>query len=142
VANGLDTAGRAAAVAVVLALATWNLTHQPPPVAKDGGYPAALTAAQRIGGSVGSMPGLIVSLPEFKAPDAYLYPLDRIGTAIEGRTADRAGIRALVVLCDDLFVDDCGGPAEDAAAGPQFQLADRFTPAPGRTISVFLSTAP
>jgi len=140
--NGLDTAGRAAAVVVVLALATWNLTHQPPSVARDGGYPAALAAAQRIAGTVGSMPGSIVSLPEFKAPDAYLYPMDRIGTAIEGRTADPAEVRALVVLCDDLFVDGCGGPAESGTVGRRYRLADRFRPAPGRTISVYLSTAP
>jgi len=142
VGNGLAIAGRVAAAAVVLALVAWNLTHEPPPVARDGGYPAALAAAQRIAGTVGSMPGTIVSLPQFKAPDAYLYPLDRVGLAIDGRTTDLVGRRALVILCDDLFVDDCGGPAEDAAAGPRSRLADRFPPAPGRTISVYLSTAP
>jgi 4-amino-4-deoxy-L-arabinose transferase-like glycosyltransferase len=147
-ANGLGNAGRAAAVAVVAVLATWNLTHQPPTVAKDGGYPAALAAAQRIAGTVGSTPGLIVSLPEFKAPDAYLYPLTRIGAPVSSLTLDPLGVRALVVLCDDLFIDDCGGSAEEEAAGAfgpdglSFRLADRFRPAPGRTISVFLGTAP
>ncbi len=146
---GLGLAGPAAAVTLVGSLVAWNAMHQPPSVARDGGYPAALAAAQRIADTAGSRHGLIVSLPEFKAPDAYLYPLTRIGAAIEGRVPDPLGLQALVVVCDDLFVDDCGGPAEDAAAdgsfrtdGLFFRLADRFSAAPGRTISVYLSATP
>jgi 4-amino-4-deoxy-L-arabinose transferase-like glycosyltransferase len=142
---GLGKVGRAAASALVLALAAWNITHQPPAVARDGGYPAAVAAAQRIAGSVGSRHGLIVSLPEFKAPDAYLYPLTRIGSPVVSGIQDPLGLQALVVVCDDLFVDDCGRSAEDTLAGAiedeafPFQLADRFVAAPGRTISVYLS---
>jgi 4-amino-4-deoxy-L-arabinose transferase-like glycosyltransferase len=144
---GLANAGRFGATVVVLVLAAWNLGHQPPPVAKDGGYPAALAAARQIAGTVASRHGLIVSLPEFKAPDAYLYPLRRVGAAIDSRVQDPLALQALVVVCDDLFVNDCGGRAEDAIAegsfttgGPSFRLADRFGPAPGRTVSVYLST--
>jgi hypothetical protein len=146
----LGLAGPTAAVVLVGGLLAWNLGHQPPAVAKDGGYPAAVEAAQRIAETIGTRPGLIVSIPAFKAPDAYLYPLTRTGATVDGRSADPAGIRALIVVCDQLFVDDCGGPAEDAAAqttsaggpGSSLRLADRFTAAPGRTISVYLSAAP
>ena len=141
--------GRLGAVAVVAALVAWNVTHQPPSVAPDGGYPAALAAAGRIAGLVDGRGGRIVSLPPFKAPDAYVYPLVRVGASISSLPAglpDAASPGALIVLCDDLFVADCGGPAEDAvaAAGPgsELALADRFRPAPGRTISVYLAAGP
>jgi 4-amino-4-deoxy-L-arabinose transferase-like glycosyltransferase len=152
-AGGLGLAGRVAAGALVLGLVGWNVTHQPPAVARDGGYPAAVGAAQRIASTIGSRRGNIVSLPAFKMPDAYLYPLTRTAPAVDGGTADPGGIQALVVVCDGLFVDDCGGPAEDAVAagrgsrgtggstGSPLQLADRFSAAPGRTISVYLSAA-
>jgi 4-amino-4-deoxy-L-arabinose transferase-like glycosyltransferase len=145
---GLGMAGRGAAGALILGLVAWNITHQPPAVARDGGYPAAAGAAQRIAGTIGARPGLIMSLPEFKAPDAYLYPLTRIGATIDSVVPDAMGLQALVVICDDLFVDDCGGPAEDAAAGayragsPSIELADRFSAAPGRTISVYIAAVP
>jgi hypothetical protein len=144
--SALALMGPVAAVALIGGLVGWNVTHQPPAVARDGGYPAALAAAQRIAGTVGARHGLIVSLPAFKAPDAYLYPLTRTGAAIDSLVSDTMGLQALVVVCDDLFVDDCGGPAENAAADGYFKadglsvrLADRFSPAPGRTISVYLS---
>jgi 4-amino-4-deoxy-L-arabinose transferase-like glycosyltransferase len=144
--SALGLSGPVAAVALIAGLFAWNVAHQPPPIARDGGYPAALAAAQRVAGTVGSRHGLILSVPAFKAPDAYLFPLSRTGAAIEGRVLDPMGLQALVVVCDDLFVDDCGGPAEDAAAGgsfgadgPSLRLADRFSPAPGRTLSIYLS---
>jgi hypothetical protein len=140
--------GRPAASALVLGLVAWSIAHQPPAVARDGGYSAAAGAAQRIASTIGPRSGLIVSLPEFKSPDAYLYPLTRMGAAIDSVVTDDLGLQGLVVVCDDLFVDDCGGPPEDAAAGaykvdsPSLELADRFSAAPGRTISVYIAALP
>ena len=49
---------------------------------------------------------------------------------------------AVVVLCDSLFVPDCGGPAEAAALAGSWpvsvSLVDRWAPAVGRTLSVYL----
>lgn len=120
------------------ALLAWNVAHWPPPVAADGGWPAAERAGARIEGWAGSGSVAFVSLPAFKSAEAYLFPLVRDGRAVsEPATAD-----ALVVVCDALFVADCGGPAEDpvAAAAGIPHLVDRFVAAPGRTISVYRRT--
>ena len=48
---------------------------------------------------------------------------------------------AVVVLCDSLFVADCGGPAEQAAVATwptALRAVDRWQPAPGRTLSVYV----
>ena len=49
-----------------------------------------------------------------------------------------------VIVCDALFVRDCGGPAEEAYLASRgftgdaaFRLVDRWLAAPGRTISVY-----
>ena len=77
---------------------------------------------------------------------AYSYPL-----ALDGVTAvDVSAARRVVVICDDLFREvvgvACGGAAEAAAldrAGViRPVLVDRFTPAPGRTLSVYDRGAP
>jgi 4-amino-4-deoxy-L-arabinose transferase-like glycosyltransferase len=145
---GRLTPGRIAAVAIVAALIAWNLANQPPGVAHDGGYPAAEAAAGRVGTVLAGRAALIVSLPEFKTAEAYLYPARRLGLGVGSAVADPMGLDRLVVLCDDLFVQQCGGAAEDAAArayattawGPGeagIAVLDRFRPAPGRTISIY-----
>jgi 4-amino-4-deoxy-L-arabinose transferase-like glycosyltransferase len=142
-------AGRVATVLIVGLLAAWNVTHMPPPVAADGGYPAAESAARRIATTVGQRGTLVASLPTFKSAEAYLYPLRESGTDASGQLIDAFGLRSVVVVCDALFVADCGGPAEDrlsadygTAGAGNLRLADRFVAAPGRTISVYLATSP
>ena len=136
--------GRVGAILVVAALVGWNLTHLPPAVHPDGGFPGARLAAERIGVAIGDRPTTLQSLPDFKSTEAFVYPL-----LLDGHvpvTPDRA--TALVLLCDDLFEAaigaQCGGPAEEAAVGPSsrfVQLADRWEAAPGRWVSVYLARA-
>jgi hypothetical protein len=128
-------------LALVVALtAAWNIAHWPPSVAPDGGYPAAEAAAARVAARVGDRVTLVVSLPSFKTAEAYVYPLRRAGATVGERLQDPLGLDSVVVLCDSLFVPDCGGPAEDAQARVMrgSALVDRFVAAPGRTISVYL----
>ncbi len=160
---------RAATVIGVAAVVVFNLATAPPSVAPDGGWPAAQQAAVRILNVTGSQPLELRSLPAFKAPDAYGYPLIRAGAAVTGtldtptawsKAAAAAGTGtgavagevpaavlgspgAIVTVCDALFVPDCAGAAEAAAVpATVFSLADRFLAAPGRTISVYLPTRP
>jgi len=158
---------RAATVIGLAAIVVFNLAMAPPPVAPDGGWPAAQQAAARILNLTGSQPIELRSLPAFKAPDAYGYPLIRAGASVTGtldtptawsRAAAGAGTGsgavagevpaavlgspgAIITVCDALFVPDCAGPAEAAAVpATGFRLADRFLAAPGRTISIYLPT--
>ncbi len=167
---GSPAAGRAIRAATVVGLAAvvvFNLAIAPPSVAPDGGWPAAQEAAARILNVTGSQPIELRSLPAFKAPDAYGYPLIRSGAVVTGtldtptawsKAAAAAGTGtgavagevpaavlgsagAIVTVCDALFVPDCAGEAEAAAVPASgFRLADRFLAAPGRTISVYLPT--
>jgi 4-amino-4-deoxy-L-arabinose transferase-like glycosyltransferase len=155
-------AGAAAASALVVALVGWNLTHLPPRVHPDGGFPAGDVAAHRVDDAlieadIDRDARLDVrSLPEFKSPEAMLYPLARIGrsysatlpdgTAAPGSATASTPTIGLVVLCDELFRDaigaDCGGPAEDALAQevggvPAHSTIDGFEAAPGRWVSVY-----
>jgi 4-amino-4-deoxy-L-arabinose transferase-like glycosyltransferase len=157
-------AGLVAAAGAVLLLVAWNVTHQPPPVHPDGGYPAGQQAGDRVdtvladAGHGRDAPVQLVSVPDFKSTEALAYPMARlerafIATLPEGKpvpgsvpSADATPPAALVVMCDQLFRDangaDCGGPAEDAiapdAGGPTHgPLLDRFEAAPGRWISVY-----
>ncbi len=149
----------------VAALLAFNVAIGGPAQAPDGGWSAAEVAAQRILQATGGRPIELRSLPAFKAPDAYGFPLVWLHAQVSGTTdtpttwtraaaasGDGSGATsgavpatdlgsggAIVTLCDALFIDDCGGPAE-AAAVPAggFQLSLRFVAAPGRTISVYL----
>ncbi len=137
---GRSSLGPAVGIVVVGGLVAWNATIWPPAVTADGGWPAAQAAGTRIESAAGPGPVAFVSLPEFKSPEAYTFPLVHDGRrVVEPPAAD-----TLVIVCDALFVDDCGGPAEDAAvagialAGGRVPvLVDRFDAAPGRTISVY-----
>ena len=145
----------------LVALLGWNVTHLPPPVNEDGGFPAGDSAARRVDGALTAQ-GMdrsritwIRSLPEFKSTEALVYPLARLrrayiadmprgGFAIGSAPAEYPRA-AVVILCDRLFRDaigaDCGGPAEDALAAASGQSyrsnVDRFEAAPGRWISVY-----
>jgi hypothetical protein len=136
-------AGPIAAAALVIVLAVFNLTRQPPAVAADGGWPAAKAAADRIL-ATGDGPIWLVSLPAFKSGDALRFPLQRAGaTVFVPQSASGDALAPMhVVLCDSLFnaalEAPCGGPAEDAqesAAGTR--LVDRFQAAPGRWVSIY-----
>jgi hypothetical protein len=146
--NAGQPMGRALAAAGLGSLLVFNVGSWPPPVAEDGGWPAARGAGERVITVTGERTIALVGLPDFKEPDALGFPLAARGAQLvaPGAAGD-AG--ALVIVCDSLFEtaigDTCGGPAEDAAAGrlPGFgPLVDRFTiPAasPRTTISVYLA---
>ncbi len=153
-----STEHRAAAVVPVLAssvialsFVVWNIAHRPPPIAPDGGFPAAAVAAARIQAATTERAIAIRSLPSFKPADTYGYPLARDGV----RIVPEASTRTLVIVCDALFETaigaSCGGPAEDAllAAEPFVpsgvggvsavpEMRDRFEAAPGRFVTVYV----
>jgi hypothetical protein len=139
----------AAALAVgLIVLIAWNVAIWPPAVATDGGWPAGRVAGDRIEAALGGRPATFVSLPEFKSADAYRFPVerDRPGTTTPaGPTSAPISTTSTVIVCDALFVRDCGGPAETAYLASRGQtgdaalrLVDRWVAAPGRTISVYV----
>lgn len=145
--------GRILAVAGVAVLAAWSATHQLPAVHPDGGFAAAEAAAARIEAGSGGQPIQLKSLPDFKSVEAYAYPLVRGGRSVAfGAEVSEAVLRRdggtgapaqLIAICDVLFEHllgaPCGGPAEAGIApgGTDEQLIDRFSPAPGRVISIY-----
>jgi hypothetical protein len=145
------------AAVLVVVLVGWNLLHQPPAVAADGGWPAARIAAVRIFDATGGKPVTLESLPTVKSADAVRFPLEQVepGIVADAAPSSEPGAPARVILCDQLFHEsigaDCGGPAEDAriaaltgsggAASPA-SVVDRFEAAPGRWVTIYrLSTA-
>jgi 4-amino-4-deoxy-L-arabinose transferase-like glycosyltransferase len=138
-------AGAVAVVVLMVGLVGWNLYRMPPFTARDGGYPAAERTARRIVTALGGRTGLFASLPDFKSAEAYLYPVRRLGGNLHLQLPGTVGLGAYVVVCDDLFVPDCGGPAEDrsvAGLAEPLRLFDRFVATPGRTISIYVASAP
>ncbi len=149
--------GSIVAVGGMLALVGWAATHLPPPVNRDGGFPAALQTAQRIEAAAGPGPIELRSLPVFKSVEAYAYPLVREGRRLQmgadtgGATLTRpeaaASPAALVVICDILFEPvigaACGGPAEAMIVPPELgDPIDRFDAGPGRVISIYRAALP
>jgi 4-amino-4-deoxy-L-arabinose transferase-like glycosyltransferase len=150
-AAGAQLAMRLALVVALAGLAVWNVTHWPPPVALDGGWPAAREAGERIERAAGGRSIHMIGLPGFKSTEAYGFPLAKDHRAVVIALADGATPAAgdpapdpgaaVVVLCDRLFVNDCAGPAEEAVLQGwpvPVDLVDRWAPAPGRTLSVYL----
>jgi hypothetical protein len=145
---------RFALVVALGILIAWNVSIWPPTVAADGGWPAAKVTGDRILAITGGRPIKLLGLPDFKSTEAIGFPLDRRGlTVVEDIPPTTTGgpvpttpdpAAAVVIVCDSLFVPDCGGPAEDAAlAAPgtwpvSLVLTDRWSAAPGRTVSVYL----
>jgi hypothetical protein len=132
---------RAAGAAGVVAVAAFNLVTQPPAVAPDGGWQAARAAAERVARAIGTEPFALASLPPFKSDEALRMPLETLGLEpIAVEDVPQTGSK-LIVICDQLFHDaigaGCGGPAEDAKAGPSPTLIDRVEAAPGRWISIY-----
>ncbi len=155
--------GRVLAVVALTALLGWNLSHLPPAVHPDGGFPDVERAAARVD-AVLSAAGVerdsvvaIESLPDFKSTESMAYPLVRLGRAVAAMTSqglspgstmpDTIGVAApsgaVVLLCDSLFEAaigaPCGGEAEAIArAGIAIDwLLERFEAAPGRWVSVY-----
>jgi 4-amino-4-deoxy-L-arabinose transferase-like glycosyltransferase len=152
--------GRAIAAVGLVALVGWNLTHLPPAVHPDGGFPAAVVAAERVD-AVLTADGMgreavvpIRSLPKFKSTESMAYPLVRLGRAVSAETPDGLSPGSepapsepgpTILLCDSLFEasigGECGGPAEglaEAAPGAELgPLLDRSEVAPGRWVSVY-----
>ncbi|MDO8483950.1 MAG: hypothetical protein Q7S35_03265, partial [Candidatus Limnocylindrales bacterium] len=155
---GVATPGRVIAIAGMLALVAWAATHLPPAVNPDGGFPAAVAAAERIEAGAGPGPIRLLSLPDFKSVEAYAYPLVRggrnlqMGEGVGEATLGPNGTAAseperLVVICDSLFESvigaPCGGPAEATIVPPGLgDPVDRFEAAPGRVISIYRAGSP
>ena len=143
-------AARASLVVGLVVLIAWNVAIWPPAVATDGGWPAAETAGGRIERAAGERAIQFIGLPAFKSSEAYGFPLAHDGRAVSDHlpasTANPPApapdpTAAVAVLCDSLFIPDCGGPAEQAATASwpaALRLVDRWKPAPGRTLSVYL----
>ena len=161
--------GRPIAVAgagiAVLAFAGWNLTHLPPSVHPDRGFPAGRVAGERVdatltaGGVDRSTPVLVRSLPDFKSTEAMAYPLALAGRAYvaetprgiaPGSAGEATNVESigggLVLLCDDRFAAAigaaCGGEAEgvvtpDGGGARWGPLLDRFEAQPDRWVSVY-----
>ncbi len=144
----------ALATAGLVAIIGLNVTLWPPAAAPDGGFPAAEAAAARIAAATGDRSVAIRSLPVFKSPDTFVYPLTRDGIPIvpENET------RTLVIVCDSLFETaigaPCGGPAESASLAqnvftplgsdpgttqPPLETRDQFEAAPGRWVTVYVA---
>jgi len=140
--------GPVAAIAIVVALAAFNLTRQPPALSPDGGWPGGDAAAERVleaVGGAGAAPLVLQSLPDFKSADAMRFPLVRRGADAPEVWSDTLGWETLphVVLCDALFEAaigaPCGGPAEESAVASFNQrLVDQWQAAPDRWVSVYL----
>ena len=146
----------AAGIALLL-LAGWNLTHLPPAVHPDGGYPAGRAAGDRVDATLTAAGVtrddvvLVRSLPDFKSTEAMAYPLALLGRTYIAETprgvapgsVDVTGAEpvALVLLCDDRFADaigaECGGPAEDASGAAWGPLMERFEAQPDRWVSLY-----
>jgi 4-amino-4-deoxy-L-arabinose transferase-like glycosyltransferase len=149
----LRRAAAISAAALVVVLVGWNLLHEPPAVAADGGWPAARIAAVRIFDATGGKPVTLESLPAVKSADAVRFPLERVapGIVADAAPSSAAGSPARVILCDQLFHEsigaDCGGPAEDVLARQATSgavtppLIDRFEAAPGRWISIYAAAS-
>jgi len=140
--------GPVAALAIVVALAAFNLARQPPATSSDGGWPGGDAAAARVldaVGGAGAGPLVLQSLPDLKSADAMRFPLVRRGADAPEVWSDTLGWETLphVVLCDALFEAvigaPCGGPAEEAAVASFNQrLVDQWQTAPDRWVSVYL----
>lgn len=138
---------RVAAIVAVVTLATWNVAaRQPPPIAYDGGWPAARAAGDHVAVLAAGSP--VAFIDASRAPvDYYAYPFEVAG----GRLADDDTTGWIAVSCFDAWrsatgvTAPCGGPAESEVLmtdlrGRELTLVERFSPAYGRHISVYRPT--
>ena len=66
--------GPALAIVLLGGLVAWNLTHLPPAVARDGGFPAREAAAARIGATIGDRPTALRSIPRLQVDRGVCLP--------------------------------------------------------------------
>jgi hypothetical protein len=139
--------GRVAVVAVVAAVAAWNLLAVPlPAVNADGGWPAGRAAGERVVEVNGDRPAAIAGSPKFKKTTAVDYPVTVLGHP----PAPAMNATRVTVLCDALFEEvvglACLGPAEAARLAEvgiaPGSLVARFEAAPGRWISIYEIAGP
>jgi len=121
-----------------LAASAYCSAQEWPASPNSSSWSVAQAAANRIERDAAGQSIGLVGLPGHRSTDAYGYLLFLDGTLLVA--PNRASV--LVVLCDSTWSRTCGGPAEDAwlAAQPYasgFELLDRFTAAPKRTLSVY-----
>jgi hypothetical protein len=132
-------AGVATGAGILAAIVGWNLVAQPPATSPLGTWPDAREDAARIARDAGpDAPIGVMWVPDFKSADLYRYPL----MVARRAPVDPAGAAVVVIGCDGLFVDDCGGPAERRALtglgnGARYEEIDRFVPIDGRTVTVW-----
>ena len=72
----------------------WNLTHLPPGLNPDGGFPAGEAAGDRVDAAltaagVDRTDVILQSLPDFKSTEAMVYPLARLGRVYVGEAPRR-----------------------------------------------------
>lgn len=134
--------GQVAAVAGVAAVVGLNASIWPPPTSPDGGYPQAEEAARRILATVGDGPFVLDGLPALKNPNAYGFPLRRLGGTPD--LVDDMGVEQLVIACDRLLEPiigaQCGGPAEEQRVrelGDRTTLVERFAASDRTVISIY-----
>lgn len=142
----------------VMAIFTTSIVRRPPAVDPDGGWPAMRDAGSRLTHLAAARPMYVVGLPDFKLPDAVVFPIVYAGGKIAPEntiiTSDSGGEANIVVACDRLFETvigaACGGPAEDAwiqrtfaaNTSPAITLIDRFDASPRTSISVYFQAQP
>ena len=143
--------------AVVVVMLTVELIRLPLRDDPDGGWPAAVDAAERVVRTTAAETILVMGIPDFKPTSGFIYSLLRAGRHVVegGRTAQGSQAvegtlpsppsapRALVVVCDRLYEAvvrlPCGGPAEEALIHPEFsRLVDRFDLSARTSISIYL----
>ncbi len=137
--------GPAIAAIAVAALVALNVSIWPPRVAPDGGYPAAEAAARRILAAVPDGRYRLDGLPTLKNPNAYAFPLIRLGGRPDAADPpdDPADV-GLVIACDRLLEPiigtACGGAAEAArleVLAEDVNLVDRFDASARTVISIY-----
>jgi hypothetical protein len=135
------------ALVVIVGLLGFEVSRIPTLQDPNGGWPAALAAAERVVRQTGGRTLGVVGLPDFKPVDGFVFPLRYLGSAVVSDSAGDPG--ALVVVCDRLFEPvmptSCGGDAERAIewAWPSHpRLVDRFDLSARTSISVYLPASP
>ena len=135
--NWARVAGRLLYVAALAASVSMSV-GQWPGSPNPWNWHAAQAAAKRIEQRAAGKTIALVGMPGNKTADAYTFPLVVDGATLA--TPDSASI--LVILCDSTWNRSCGGHLEGKWLASQpyasaFHLLDRFTAAPGRTLSVY-----
>jgi hypothetical protein len=144
-----------AIAAGLAALVALEANRKPPHVDPDGGWVAARAAGERIVTKAGGIPGVLVSLPEFKSADGIRFPIQEAFRRLGGSSG--AAVTTVVIVCDRLFETAigaaCGGPAEDrfmfgdgtgltdpdtgVSPDPDGSLLDRFAASNRTWISIY-----